>query len=173
MRSTAIHEALEREGFESCFPDVDGYAHRYERDGLIVDVLAPDGVKPPPTVGAGRLAVGIPGGSQALARKEEVAVTIAGRQFVVRRPTLLGAILIKARSLMVHHDPETQREDLLRLLSLVHDPRALADELRKSERGWLRKAEPRIEFDRPALIDADARRRARLTLRLLIAERTA
>jgi hypothetical protein len=167
----AIHEALDRAGFESGFPDVDGYAHRYTRDGLIVDVLAPDRVKPPPTVGAGRLAVGIPGGSQALARQEEVAVTIAGRQFVVRRPTLLGAILIKSRSLMVHHDPESQREDLLLLLSLVEDPRALAAELRRSERGWLRKAAPRLEFERPALVDADVRRRARLTLRLLIGER--
>jgi hypothetical protein len=65
-------------------------------DGLMVDVLAPDGVKPPPTVGAGRRAVGIPGGSQALARQEEVAVTIGDRELVLRRPTLLGAILIKA-----------------------------------------------------------------------------
>jgi hypothetical protein len=169
----AIHETLEREGFESGFPDADGYAHRYERDGLIVDVLAPDGIKPPPTLGAGRLAVGIPGGSQALARQEEVAVTIAGRQFVVRRPTLSGAILIKARSLMVHHDPDAQREDLLLLLSLVDDPRAMATELRRSERGWLRKVEPRLGFDRPALIDADARRRAQLAFRLLLAEQAA
>ena len=100
-------------------------------------------------------------------------MTIAGREFVLRRPTLLGAILIKARSLIVHHDPDAQREDLLLLLSLVDDPRAMAGELRKSERGWLRKAETRLELDRPALIDADARRRARLTFRLLLTERTA
>jgi hypothetical protein len=54
-----IHEAVEREGFQAGLPDVDGFAHRYERDGLVVDVLAPDGVKPPAIVGSGRLAIGI------------------------------------------------------------------------------------------------------------------
>jgi hypothetical protein len=68
---------------------------------------------------------------------------------LLRRPTLLGAILIKACWLMVHRDPDAQREDLLLLqLSLADDPRAMAAELRKSERGWLRKAEPRVKFER-------------------------
>jgi hypothetical protein len=31
-------------------PDLDGYGYRYERDGVVVDVLAPDGVKPPPAL---------------------------------------------------------------------------------------------------------------------------
>jgi len=37
---------------------------------------------------------------------------------------LLGEILIKARSLMVHRDPDTQREDLTQLRALIDDPRA-------------------------------------------------
>jgi hypothetical protein len=41
---SAIHAALRSDDFELVGPDLDGYAHRYERDGLIVDVLAPDGV---------------------------------------------------------------------------------------------------------------------------------
>lgn len=81
-------------------------------------------------------------------------VTAAGETFELRRPTLLGAILIKARSLMVHRDPESQREDLLRLLALVPDPRAIAPNLRKSERGWLRAAEERLAFGAPANVDA-------------------
>lgn len=166
----AIHDALQRDGFEPDIPDLDGYAHRYERDGLVVDVLAPDGVNPPPTVGAGRIAVGIPGGSQALARQEPVTIRLDGRSFTLRRPTLLSAILIKARSLMVHQDPEAQREDLLLLLSLAEDPRAMAQDLRKSERGWLRKAELRLDFDRPATIGTDRVRQARLALRLLLSE---
>ena len=32
-------------------------------------------------------------------------VRVGERSFELRRPTLLGAILIKARSLMVHDDP--------------------------------------------------------------------
>src|SRR4051794_21012517 len=40
----AIDTALRAEGFEQEPPDLDGYAFRYSRNGLIVDVLAPDGV---------------------------------------------------------------------------------------------------------------------------------
>lgn len=164
----AIDAALQREGFTDVSPDLDGYARRYERDGLIVDVLAPDGLKPAPALGRGRVAIGVPGGSQALARQEEVTVRRGGRSFSLRRPTLLGAILIKARSLMVHHDPDAQREDLLLLLSLVDDPRAMAENLKASERGWLRAAEQRLAFDRTANVSADRMRRAQLAFRLLL-----
>ena len=58
-------QALRADGFEPEPPDLDGYAFRYSRDGLIVDLLAPDGVKPPPALGTGRVAIGVPGGSQA------------------------------------------------------------------------------------------------------------
>jgi len=166
----AIDKALRADGFEPEPPDLDGYAFRYSRDGLIVDLLAPDGVKPPPTLGMGRAAIGVPGGSQALARREEITVRLGERTFTLRRPTLLGAILIKARSLVVHHDPESQREDLLLLLSLVEDPRTMAAELKKSERGWLRDAEASLAFDRPANVGAGRLRLARLTFGLLLAE---
>jgi hypothetical protein len=112
----------------------------------------------------------VPGGSQALARQEAVTVRLGDRTFIVRRPTLLGAILIKARSLMVHHDPEAQREDLLLLLSLVDDPRTMADALKKSERGWLRDAAERLGLDRAANVGAERIRLARLALRLLLRE---
>ena len=138
----------------------------------MVDVLAPDGVKPPPALGVGVTAVGIPGGSQALARSETVLVRIGERSFELSRPSLLGAILIKARSLMVHSDPASQREDLLRLLSLVDEPRELATELRGTERGWLRRAEQRLDLQAPSLLVATLQRRAELAYRLLVRGQT-
>jgi hypothetical protein len=165
---TAIAQALRAHGFEPEGPDLDGFAHRFVRDGLIVDVLAPDGIRPPPTLDGTQKAIGIPGGSQALSRSEEVRVCVKGESFTLRRPTLLGAILIKARSLMVHADPEAQREDLLRLLSLVEDPRAIATDLKGSERKWLCAAEQRLELDGPSPLDDDHMRLARLTFRLLV-----
>jgi hypothetical protein len=167
---SAIDATLRHEGFELIGPDRDGYAHRYERDGLIIDVLAPDGIKPPPAIGRGRKAIGVPGGSQALTRAETVVVTVDGRSFELRRPTLLGAILIKARSLMVHSDPETQREDLLQLLALIEDPRETAAGLRKTERRWLRAAEPRLSLEGLSPLDAGTTRRAELAYRLLTQE---
>lgn len=69
---------------------------------------------------------------------------------------------------MVHADPDAQREDLLRLLSLVNDPRAVATGLKSSERKWLRAAEQRLDLDGPSRLDGDQMRLARLTFRLLV-----
>jgi hypothetical protein len=154
----AIDAALGHDGFELQLP-VDGVVRRYLRGDVIVDVLKPDGM---------RDGIGVPGGSQALTRSESVTIRLDGRTFVLRRPTLLGAILIKARSLLVHRDPEAQREDLLLLLSLVDDPRAMAEQLKRWERARLRNAVERLELDRPANGGAERMRLARLTLRLLV-----
>ncbi len=164
----SLDAALRGEGFESIGPDLEGYAHRYERDGLIVDVLAPDGIKSPLDLGGGRKAIGVPGGSQALGRSETVTVTVDGCSFELRRPTLLGAVLIKARSLIVHSDPETQREDLLQLLALIGDPREMAADLRTSERKRLRVAEQGLDLPGLSLLDAQTMRRAELAYRLLV-----
>lgn len=164
----AIDAALRSDGFDLQDPDLDGYGYRYERDGVVVDVLAPDGLKPPPILAGGVTAVGVPGGTQALGRSEAVIVRVGERSFQLRRPTLLGAILIKARSLMVHVDPASQREDLLRLLSLVDDPRGQAASLGDSERKWLRRAEARLNLEAPSLLAPDLQRRAGLAYRLLV-----
>jgi hypothetical protein len=164
----AIDRALRADGFEPTGPDLEGFAHRYVRGDLIVDVLAPDGLSPAPNLGGGLKAIGVPGGSQALRRSEVVTVSIDGNEFRLRRPTLLGAILIKSRSLMRHADPEAQREDLLRLLALVEDPRAVSADLRKTERTWLRQAEGRLNLDGIALVDEPTVRNARLAYRILV-----
>jgi hypothetical protein len=166
----AIDAALIRAGFEAMPPDLDGYAHRYVRGDLVVDVLAPDGIEPAPTLGGSRNAVGVPGGSQALARAEAVRVRIGDRVFELRRPTLLGAVLIKARSLLVHRDPDAQREDLLRLLSLIDDPRTTAEQLRRSERRWLRRVETALRLDDASNLSTSDMRRARQAFRLLVRE---
>ena len=166
---TALHEKLGSLGFALVAPDLEGYAHRYcNKDGLIVDVLSPEGVKPPAKIG-GLNAVEAPGGTQALQRAETVTVTVESTTFELRRPTLLGAILIKSRALMVHDDPQTQREDLLRLLAFVDDPRSLARELRPTERKWLRTAKERLDVDGQTGLDPDTRSRAAFAYELLTA----
>jgi hypothetical protein len=68
---------------------------------------------------------------------------------------------------MRHSDPESQREDLLRLLGMVDDPRALAVELRPTERRWIRDAEERLAFDAFSSLDDATVRRARQAFRML------
>jgi hypothetical protein len=83
---------------------------------------------------------------------------------------LLGAILIKIRSLMVHSDPETQREDVLQLLTLVEDPREMAAGLRKTERRWLKQAGPRLNPAEVSSLDTASALRAEQAYRLLVGE---
>ena len=83
---------------------------------------------------------------------------------------MTGAILIKARSLLKHQDPDTQRQDLLRLLSLVPDPRAMRADVKTTERGWLRRAEAPLRFDERGGGDDELVRRAELAYRLLVGE---
>jgi hypothetical protein len=164
----AIDAALRKHSFELVGPDPDGYAHRYERDDLIVDVLAPDGMSRAPALSSRLEAIGVPGGTQALAKSEVVNVRLDKHSFAIRRPTLLGAILIKARSLKVHRDPDSQREDLLTLLALVEDPRAMAGELTVAERRWLRAIETQVTDDTSRALDDALVRRAELALGLLL-----
>lgn len=60
---TAIDEALCAAGFQPALPDLDGYVHRYERGDVVVDLLAPDGIRPAPRIGARGKAIGVPGGA--------------------------------------------------------------------------------------------------------------
>lgn len=130
----------------------DGYQFLVE--GELVEILAPDGLSantPPLTIGKLE-AIRIPGGTQALRRIEEVDIVVGSRAPVrLRRPTLLGAILLKARSLEVHREPEGQRSDLVLLLSIMSDPRAARQELKDSERAWLKRVNKLIGFSDPAL----------------------
>jgi hypothetical protein len=144
---------------------------RFEIDGQIIDVLGPDGLKASPRTLGKQVTVQIPGGTQALHRSQSVEVSIdGGSPFRLLRPSLLGAILLKARALRVHSRPDDQREDLVLLLSFVADPSALAGELKGNESKWLKEAENPLQLDeRVGRLDEPTVRRARQALGLLTA----
>lgn len=118
-----------------------GLAHRFVRGGVSIDVLAPDGLN----AMRSRLTVGklhtvqVPGGTQALNRTRVQDVRIGRRRGGIPVPSLLGAILLKARAVAVDDVPESQRIDLALLLSLVGDVAPLQEELRRTEKSWLRR----------------------------------
>jgi hypothetical protein len=129
--------------------------YRFEIEGEMVEVLGPDGLREYPRTLGTFETIMVDGGTQALRRTERVPVSIAGAEpVIVRRPTLLGAILIKARAMASAKAKLAEhREDLIRLLTFVQDPRALADAgaLSRSEQGWLRAIESDLAFDDPRL----------------------
>jgi hypothetical protein len=121
---------------------------RFDLDGQIVDVLAPDGLGRTGAVTTGKLqTIQIPGGSQALARTEVVEIAVEDKAAEIRRPKLIAAILLKARALSVHSRPHDQRHDLVTLLSLLDDPRAARAVITAKEVRWLRSIADRLSID--------------------------
>jgi len=149
--------------------------YRFQLDGEVVEILGPDGLRADPKTIGGLRTLQVSGGSQALRRTEVVLVRLASSQPVaVRRPTLLGAILIKARVVAKRRKEKfhSDRQDLIRLLSYVEDPRALADkeQLKPSERKWLRNVGAALNFHDPAhagVFPAETLERAQQAFRLL------
>lgn len=127
---------LEQRKFELDGFSPEGLAHRYRRLGVTIDVLAPDGLgrrADLTTTPPGRT-LQVPGGTQALQRTELVPVIAGTSMGFVPRPSLLGAIIVKAGAVEVDHEPEAQRQDVAFLLSLVDDPMAMRGELSKRDR---------------------------------------
>ena len=148
--------------------------YQFAIEGETVEVLGPEGLRTHPRTLGSFETIMVDGGTQALRRTEGVAISIGGAEpVVVRRPTLLGAILIKARAVAsVREKLAEHREDLIRLLTFVHDPRAMAEAgaLTKAERRWLRTTESELAFDDAALLElfpVTQVERARLAFALL------
>lgn len=149
--------------------------YRFQLDGEVVEILGPDGLRADPKTVGGLRTFQVSGGSQALSRTEVVLVRLADSPPVaVRRPSLLGAILIKARVVAKRRKEKfhSDRQDLIRLLSYVEDPRALArdEQLKSSERKWLRNVDAALNFGDSALaavFPVDTLERAQQAFRLL------
>jgi hypothetical protein len=167
-----LAQILTGRGFTLVEPNAFGEAHTFTREGVEIDVLAPDhlGARaddarttiPPAHT------VAVPGGRQALARSESVTIELDGMEGDLPRPDLLGAILLKARAVDLGR-AAVHRGDLALLLSLVEDPDHLATALRGGEAAWLRE---RAEMEDPSAdcwvaLPRDARIRGVAALRIL------
>jgi hypothetical protein len=153
-----IAKLIEKRGGEMAMPPTsdESLGYQFNLDGDVVEVLGSEGVSSNPKTVGKYSTFQVPGGSQALRRSETVLVGLDERPAVpVRRPNLLGALLIKARVVAIEREEkfDSDRQDLVLLLSLVEDPRALAanDGMKNTERGWLRKVEEKIGFRDPYL----------------------
>jgi hypothetical protein len=150
-------EAVKERGGEMAMPPVsnENLGYRFEVNGSIIEILGSDGVRRDPKTLGRYTTFQVPGGTQALVRSEVILVSLDGAEPVpIRRPNLLGAILIKARVVKKQRDKfESDRQDLIRLLGFVEDPRALAGELKGKERKWLRNVEELLAWGDSGLAD--------------------
>ena len=163
--------ALEARGFDLEGATPDGIAHRYRRDDVRVDVLAPEGLglhADLTTTPPGRT-LEVPGGTQALNRTELLRVRSAKSEGLVPRPSLLGAVIGKSAAVSVDDAPEAQRQDLVFLLALVCDPLDLAAEMTSKDRRRLRTRRELADGGHPAwgTLTGEQRDRARATYAIL------
>jgi hypothetical protein len=145
-------------GFEAAGISAEGRQHRWVREKASIDVLLPEGVGIRASERRG--VTGSPtlptaGGTQALQRTEAVAVTVDGREGFVRRPTLVGALVVKAAA---HGnpgdmDPRRHRRDFLVLAGLITASDVASEELTKTDRRRVRSIVTAIEADRELLLE--------------------
>ena len=168
-------KALTDLGFRSAGISAEGRQHRWVRDKASIDVLVPEGVGERATAREG--VTGSPtlpaqGGTQALARSEVVAVTVDVREGFVRRPNLVGALVVKAaaHTNIGDRDLRRHRRDFLVLSGLITASDFAKEELAKKDRQRLRGMLAAIEKDRELTLkvsgSADAIARLRLAANL-------
>jgi hypothetical protein len=178
---------LEEQGFELEGISTDGIGHRFVKPtatggGVVIfDVLGPEGlgertklvtVPPARTVQA-------PGSTQAFIRSEVVIVTVSGVSAQpagtgqVRRPDLLGALLLKtaATTIAGRHNPERDWQDAALLLTLI-DPIEAAHRCDNNDRRKLNRPERLRDRDHRgwAIHDNDAYRLGTAALSLILDE---
>ena len=143
---------IERLGWEMHpdHPKADDVGFRFVKDGLLFDVLAPDGLgeRTDTTTVPPLKTVQLTGGSRALSRTEIRHVVLGEREGRLPVPDLLGALVIKSRAATADrvptsdpsHRPDRHPEDLAVLYACAADLRALADDTTKSDHKALRNA---------------------------------
>lgn len=167
---------LEDLGAEMATPSITapetGYI--FELDGAMVEVLGSEGLEKDPNTIKPYTTIQVAGGNQALRRSERVRISVSGGDPVaIRIPSLLGAILLKARAMRAAPRKLAEhRQDLIRLLSFVAEPRELAvsGEITPIEKRWLSRVEPELDWQGPdltALFSRDALTNARQAYDLL------
>jgi hypothetical protein len=174
-------------GLEMGKPSADGIGHRFARASsngpgqVVFDVLAPSWTgrqrvaltRPPART------VQAPGSTSAFARSELVAVAVSGmtghepREGRVRRPDLLGALVMKAAGIKEIHgrtNPSRDWQDVALLLSMLPDPHEASTQCDRNDRRRLRDMTPLLERDHVGwlTLDDDAFRRGSTTLEFLI-----
>ena len=164
--------AIQGRGFVLAGASPEGLAHRYHRGRVSLDVLAPEGLGPRTditTTPPGRT-LQVPGGTQALARTELLPIVAGDSEGLVPRPSLLGAIIIKAAAVDADDLPHAQRSDLALLLSLLEQLTVVREQLTPNDRKCLRRRSGILNAEHRAWspLPSSQADRGRSALRLLV-----
>ncbi|WP_370617232.1 hypothetical protein [Mumia sp. Pv 4-285] len=141
-----VTSALAEADFEPRGLTASGKQHRWVRGAATIDVLIPAFTgQPGRSAGAsGYPGLATPGAIYALRRSEAVEVTVGSTTGTVRRPTLLGALVIKAAAYSITVDPARERhlDDIALLASMLTARDLRGAELSNGEAKYVREAVP-------------------------------
>ncbi len=145
-------------GFRSTGITAEGRQHRWKRGDASIDVLVPEGIGERASLRQG--VTGSPtlsteGGTQALRRTDVVPVTVDGRDGFVRRPNLIGALVVKASA---HTNPgdrdlRRHRRDFVVLAELLTASDFTAEQLTAKDRQRLRSIVVAVDKDQELLLE--------------------
>jgi hypothetical protein len=132
----AIATLLESRSFLPVGPSRLGIVHRFERgdaqEAIVIDVLAPDnlGKRASLTTYGNATTIAVPGSTFALDTASAIPIDLhrldgSSKRASIRIPSLAGALGIKACAVGVSNNPNAQLDDLILLLSIVEDARAM------------------------------------------------
>ena len=147
----------------------EGLQHRWTKGLAQIDVLLPDGIgeRAASRVGAGGApTLPTPGGTQALHRSEAVAVVVEGRIGAVRRPNLVGALVMKAAAHTAIGDVAKGRHrlDFVTLAAMIAARDFRGEQLTKKDRTRLRNMTTACREDSAAMtVEGTANALDRLT----------
>lgn len=150
--------ALVELGFTASDVSAEGHQYRWRRGDASIDVLLPEGIgnRASRRKGVtGHPTLQTEGGTQALRRSETVAVNVDGRDGFVRRPNLVGALVIKAAAHNNAGDlaPRRHRQDFVVLAGLLSAADFAAEDLNATDRRRLRSIVAAIGLDRELLLE--------------------
>jgi uncharacterized membrane protein len=145
-------------GFTSAGISAEGRQHRWIRDAASFDVLIPEGTGDRASARGGFTGsptVSSEGGTQALLRSESVAVSVEGREGFVRRPNMVGSLVMKAgaHSNAGDRDPRRHRWDFVTLASLVTAGDFSGEKLSPKDRQRLRRTIAAVRNDRQLMVE--------------------
>jgi hypothetical protein len=138
-------------GFVADGQSFEGHQHRWVRGSAQIDVLIPRflGERASSRRGVtGGTTLAAPGAQGAVDRARPVEVRVNGRDGIVSRPTLQGALLAKAAAVEIPGDDHTRHlVDIATLGSLVSRRDRVAADVTETERRRIRAALSLIERD--------------------------
>ncbi len=134
-------------GFSSAV-GLGGTQHRWSKDGVQIDVLIPKVSRALADARStlGGVAIQSPGSNQALSRSRPVELRVGGRTGLVKRPSLLGAIVSKSAAFSIPKDLAHARHasEIATLLGMARAEDRIYDDLTSSDLRYLRRMADRF-----------------------------